>query len=170
MKRRKLIYMSTLDECYASGVLVKMGGNLRAKQIAMRLLLCSTAVRDKMTQELPGMKSDDVIPNSARPLAQAADLMNRFVSGGDFLPPKPHEMSPVGNGVWRLRTADLRFDGWFPETNFFVIGAFDSKANCVANRTRDDEMYEEVIDLRRSTNLLGGKFEQAGDYRDLIRL
>lgn len=162
--------MSTLEECYERGLLIKMGGNLRARQQAMRLLLCSVAVVEKMKNELPIMKSDNVIPGSVRPLEQAADIMNRFVSGDDFLPPKPHEMAPAGQGVWRLRTPDLRFDGWFPERNFFVIGAFDSKANCVANRARDDEMYQEVIDFRQATNLFDGKFENSEDYHDLIRL
>lgn len=115
------------------------------------------------------MATDNYIPGSLRPLEQAAILFNHFVAGEDFDPPVPHEMEPKGQGVWRLRTADLRFDGWFPDRNFFVIGAFDSKA-LAKDRARSDAMLAEVLALRSSTNLMGGQFVNAEDYRDLIRL
>lgn len=147
-----------------------MRGNLRARQLPCRLLVAGYDVLGKMKAELPKMVTDGVIPDSVRPLAQAADLFNVFVSGGDFSPPLPHQMRPLGHGVWRLRTPDLRIDGWFPDRNFFVIGAFDSKANCEANKGRDNAMVAEVIDLRTKTNLLGGTYMEAEDYHDLIRL
>lgn len=115
------------------------------------------------------METDNFIPGSVRPVEQAAVLFNHFVAGEDFNPPVPHEMEPKGQGIWRLRTPDLRFDGWFPERNFFVIGAFDSKAGAKI-RARSDAMVTEVLALRSAVNLLGGKYMTSEDYNDLVRL
>lgn len=163
-----LRYMSTLEQCIEQNLLVRARGNLRSHQQPNRLLVLGVAVMVELQKKLPGMTTDEYFAGSVRPLQQAAVLFNRFVAGDDFDPPVPHEMDPKGLGVWRLRTPDLRFDGWFPERNFFVIGAFDSKAN--ADRARSDAMFEEVQALRAATNLMNGQYLTSEDYRDLIRL
>ena len=115
------------------------------------------------------MATDNFYPGSATPREQAAVLFRSFVAGEEFDDPVPHEMDPRGQGVWRLRTADLRFDGWFPRPNFFVVGAFDHKKETMKDG-RNNEMYREVLALRATTNLDNGIFATQGDYRDLIRL
>ena len=39
-------------------------------------------------------------------------------------------MQPSEEGVWELRTADLRFFGWFWRKGVFVISAVDQTARC----------------------------------------
>lgn len=161
--------MSTIEECHAAKLLVIIGGNLRRTQLAQRMLLAGPEVVEKMKSELPGMMTDEFFPGSVRPVQQAAILFRHFVAGDDFQPPLPHEMRPHGQGVWRLKTPDLRFDGWFPVRNVFVIGAFDSKAQAKMPG-RNDEMVAEVVALRNRTQLNGGKYLESEDYRDLIQL
>jgi hypothetical protein len=161
--------MSTLDECIAANILARVGGNLRRHQQPHRLLVIGVTVLEDLKRRLPGMETDNYFPGSVRPVEQAAVLFNHFVAGEDFDPPVPHEMEPKGQGVWRLRTPDLRFDGWFPERNYFVIGAFDSKSNAKI-RMRSDAMVMEVLALRSAANLADGKYMSSEDYYDLIRL
>ncbi len=122
-----------------------------------------------MVAVLPTLQSDGFFPGSARPREQAAVLFRNFIAGHPFNDPLPHEMHPLGQGIWRLKTPDLRFDGWFPDFNFFVIGAFDTKQNAKLNG-RDDAMVAEVVALRTKTNLLGGAYRREENIHDLIRL
>lgn len=161
--------MSTLEDCIAAKLLVCAKGNLRRHQQPNRLLVMGIDVMMDIRTRLPSMTTDGYFPGSVTPREQAAVLFNHFVAGEDFDPPLPHEMEPIGQGVWRLRTADLRFDGWFPERNFFVIGAFDSKENAKI-RARSDAMVAEVLALRSAINLSGGAYLTSEDYHDLIRL
>lgn len=161
--------MSTLEECVRANLLVKLGGNLRPHQQEHRLLVMGAEALKDMRERLPLMKTDGFIEGADSPLNQAAALIHLFISGEDFDEPVPHQMSPLGQGVWRLRTADLRFDGWFPQTNFFVIGAFDHKQETL-RPGRNAQMYQQVLDLRSSTKLLDGRFADQEDYRELVRL
>ena len=162
--------MSTLDECRKQGLLMTISGNLRRHQRAERLLMATAGAMAVLAQDLKTMTSDNFHPGSQSPLEQTADIFNRFISGdpmGHPLP--PHEMSPQGNGVFRLRTPDLRFDGWFPNTNFFVIAAIHTKQQCKAPGF-NDAIYAQVLATRQAIGLNGGTFMTAGDYRDLIQL
>lgn len=122
---------------------------------------------EAMKVTLPRLQTDGYYPDSASPIQQAAVLFNSFVAGDDLNPPLPHEMRPMGQGIWRLRTPDLRFDGWFPRRNYFVIGAFDSKTGTKAIG-RNTQMVAEVLELRENTNLEGGVFLAAESFHELI--
>lgn len=160
--------MSTLDECRAQGLLFSIGGNLRRRQQALRLLMACSGAMGVLRRDLAGMTSDDFFPGSNTPLMQAADIFNRFVAGeGLDHPLPPHEMSPLGEGVWRIRTPDLRFDGWFPERNFFVIAAVNTKNQCKLAGF-NDAICQHVIIERQTVNLNNGTYVTSEDYRDLI--
>jgi hypothetical protein len=162
--------MSTRDECLAQGLLFTISGNLRPRQQPERLLMVTADARAVLVQDLKTMTSDNFYSGSQSPLEQTADIFNRFVSGdamGHPLP--PHEMSPHGQGVFRLRTHDMRFDGWFPAKNFFVIAAIHTKQQCNAPGF-NNAIYAQVRATRQVIGLNGGTFMTAGDYRDLIQL
>jgi hypothetical protein len=147
-----------------------MSGNLRRRQQPERVLMATADAMAVLVQDLKTMTSDNFYPGSQSPLEQTADIFNRFISGDAMAHPlPPHEMSPRGAGVFRLRTQDLRFDGWFPIKNFFVIAAIHTKQQCKANGF-DDAIYAQVLATRLAINLNGGTYVTAGDYRDLIQL
>jgi hypothetical protein len=56
-------------------------------------------------------------------------LFNTFLSGGDVRSFPPKCLQPVEDGVWELRTHDLRFFGWFWRRGVFVTAEADTKAN-----------------------------------------
>lgn len=162
--------MSTRDECLAQGLLFTIIGNLRRRQRPERLLMATADAKAVLVQDLTTMTSDNYYPGSQSPLEQTADIFNRFVSGdamGHPLP--PHEMAPRGEGVFRLRTHDMRFDGWFPIKNFFVIAAIHTKQQCNAAGF-NDAIFAQILATRQAINLNGGTYVTAGDYRDLIQL
>lgn len=157
--------MSTYQECRERGSLHTVGGLLGARQQPTRLLALSTETFEWMRNVLPTLETDGFFPGSVSPKQQAFLLFRTFVAGENFDPPLPHEMSPLGSGVWRLRTADLRFDGWFPERAFFVVAVADAKTNCT--NARDNEMYQSVLSFREQLSLLGGTYLE-GNLDELI--
>lgn len=159
--------MSTLEECKNTGKLITIGGGLRRHQLPVRLLTATPPAVEWMKTVLPTLTTDNFIPGSTRPLEQADNLFRRFVSGADFDPPVPHQMRPLGQGVWRLRTPDLRLDGWFPQKCIFVIANADQKRN-TKKPGRDDLIFQLVLETRANLNLFGGKYEESEDYHDLI--
>src|SRR5690349_10669614 len=70
----------------------------------------------------------DVLPNldstwdiETRPLAQFDDLVSLFCSGDPLVYEwQFHPIQHVHDGVWMLKTADLRLFGWFPKKDHFI--------------------------------------------------
>jgi hypothetical protein len=161
--------MPTVEECFKAGRLIPLKGNLGARDVAHRLLVARPEVVEWMRQHLPGMQTDGFFPGSVEPRMQALLLFRAFVSGKPFDPPLPHEMEKRGFGVWRLRTVDLRFDGWFPRRCFFVIASVETKLNTKVPG-RNDEIYHSVIQFREELGLFNGVYENSGDFNELVRI
>ena len=43
-------------------------------------------------------------------------------------------LEPLSDGVWQLKTPDIRLFGWFPERDYFVIHAAEAKANLLTRK------------------------------------
>lgn len=157
--------MPTVSEALKTRVVVPIGGNLKPHQQPTRLLLTSQEVIEWMKAVLPKAKSDGVYPGAASPLEQAAGLFNRFVAGDDFQDPLPHPMRPTEQGIYRLRTPDVRMDGWFPEKCCFVIGAIELTQNCKRQRGLDDQLRDLAINLRTTLQINNGTY-LTGSYND----
>lgn len=85
-----------------------------------------------MNDKLEGLDADGFFENAPSPMEQAEELFYSFISGedlgsGDW---PPHVMRPPREGVWELRTADLRFFGWFWRKGIFIISSVDQALNC----------------------------------------
>lgn len=158
--------MSTLEECCAARLLIKVRGNLRPHQRPDRILLATPRAIDWMNTVLKDLQTDGFVHGAIRPIQQAGVLFNTFVSGADFEPPLPHEMNPKGNGIWEIRTHDLRFFGWFPMRGMFVISDVNTKAKCL-----DHSLYAgyatQAANDRITINLMDGRFIDGG-LQDVI--
>lgn len=151
-----------MNEALIAGLLAKIGGGLQSWQQPFRRLLATHEVIAWMKANLKNAQNDGFNPDAGSPLDQAADLFNRFVSGDTIEPPLPHPMKPEADGVYRFRTSDIRFDGWFPETCCFVIGAIDLKSSIVDNGL-DGVQMQKVINARQSLQINAGAY-LTGDY------
>lgn len=120
--------MRTIEECLREGDVACVRVRLTSRQQPMRLLMAAPSVQHWMTNEMARVEADGHVIGAISPYLQATAAFRRFIVGEDFQPPLPHEMSPLGQGVWRFRTDDLRFDGWFPRRGAFVIAAAATKA------------------------------------------
>lgn len=153
--------MPTIEEAIREGLVVKIGGNLQHRQLPNRLLLATREVVEWMKRELPQAKTDGYTVGAATPKEQLAVLFNQFVAGNEIGWPVPHEMRPNELGIYRLRTDDVRLNGWFPRPKCFVIGSIDFKSNC--SGMRDNQLRDEAKRQRELLGLEGGQF-LLGDY------
>ncbi len=80
-----------------------------------------------------------------------------------------HDMDPQGEGVWELKTADLRIFGWMYQPKAFVAARYgyaDHYKEPTKIKTYADERRE-VIKARNELPLDGIKFVM-GEFNELV--
>lgn len=159
--------MTTILDATQNEILIKIGGNLRPHQQQERRLFAIPEVTRWMDQVLRHAATDGFVDGALRPAHQVMILANQFVSGANLPPPFPHSMYPEHLGIYRIRTHDVRLDGWFPERQCFIIGEIELKSVCIETPGRDDEMRDNCVAHRERLNINGGAF-LSGDYNDHI--
>lgn len=123
--------MPTPSDAVGSGKLEKINGGLDAHEQEQRLLYAMLRAVDWIETNLDVVEADGFYDNAATPLQQADDLFYSFVSGEDMASDwPPHVMRPSVNGVWELRTPDLRVFGWFWRKGVFIISSIDTASRC----------------------------------------
>lgn len=129
-KAKVLTYMATLGELCERNQLVSIGGGLEPGEQPLRLLYASHDAVDWLERVLPAL--DPVLDEGFQsPIEQVDDLFHDYVSGADMsFYARSHSMHPTGEGIWELKTPDVRFFGWFAGPCQFVIGYADTAARC----------------------------------------
>jgi hypothetical protein len=73
----------------------------------------------------------------------------------------------VGDGVWELKTADVRIFGWFPGRDQYIAVRVDQ-----AWRVKESNLYAgykgEVVRYRDALPLAGDKFVKGVDPNDVV--
>ncbi len=123
--------MPTPSDAVARGLLHKIEGVLDPGEQEFRLIYALSRAIEWMERSLGKLDADGFYENAPTPTQQADDLFYAFISGDDLENDwPPHVMRPSEEGVWELRTADLRFFGWFWRKCIFVISAVNQAAIC----------------------------------------
>lgn len=123
--------MATTDQLVEQGRLYKLEDILDPGELEERLIYIHPRVADWMDRNLETLECDGFYDNVPSPQQQADDLFYEFVSGADIVSKwPPHAMTPNDTGIWELRTADLRFFGWFWRKGVFLITGCDTKERC----------------------------------------
>lgn len=118
--------MATITTLVAEGRLHKLDPALEDDEQEERLIYMSDRVANWLVNELPEMGSSWDIETP--PDEQLSALVQEYASGAiltyewQFKP-----LNPIGEGVWELKTADLRVFGWFPCKDCFVAVVADRK-------------------------------------------
>jgi hypothetical protein len=113
--------MSTLIELIRAGELVKLDPDLDADQLEHRCIYVFPHVPQQV-ERLVAAVSDLGVEQT--PLEQLDDLVYHFATGGELNTPRQfHIMHPRGDGIWELKTADLRVLGWFYRRDCFICTA-----------------------------------------------
>jgi hypothetical protein len=123
--------MATTAQLVLEGVLHKVEDVLEPHEQEERLLYVMPRAKDWMDANLSDLAADGFYENAPSPEQQVYDLFYSFLSGDPEISEwTPHPMRPQEHGIWELRTADLRFFGWFWRKSIFIISAVDQKSRC----------------------------------------
>lgn len=123
--------MATVEQLEAEGKLEKVRGLLGAGEVPFREIYLLPQASAWMRDTMPGLETDGFKEGAVRPDQQAYVLFKDFVAGTDLFAqdmfPKPLRPDDIEHGVWELRTADLRFFGWFVRKGCFVVSSVETK-------------------------------------------
>lgn len=155
--------MATIANLIGQGLLTKVNAHLSFREFESRKIYLLSRPLDWLKTVLPEAESNWDIQES--PAQQADSLFYEFCVG-DELPVgrRFKSMQHLGEGVWQLKTADLRFFGWFAVKDVFIISDCD-----LAERVKRVPLYrgycEQAQRFREELNLDEPKFV-AGDNPD----
>tara|TARA_R100001369_G_scaffold45482_1_gene71707 strand:+ start:361 stop:741 length:381 start_codon:yes stop_codon:yes gene_type:complete len=112
---------------------------------------------------LPKARTDGFFAGSVSPKEQMMLMARDFCAGDEMTPPLPHIMTPPKEGIWRFRTPDLRFVGWFPTKGAYIVSEIELKSHCTAER--DQELLDAATQFRAelsidNPNLRGEKLNE----------
>jgi hypothetical protein len=132
----------------------------------MRRAFAFPHVTKWMEETLPLLKAE-MEDGTMSPLQQMDDLLHDFGSGEDLsFWQRSHSMNPSEDGIWELKTTDLRLFGWFKTRGMFVIANLDTAMRC--------KLYGlyagyrgDCVRRRDALNLDPPKF-MTGGYRDVL--
>ena len=158
--------MSTILELVEMGRLIKFDPDLEPDQQEDRYFYVAPTILPKLQKELPAYVSDWKLDQ--RPLDQFEALMTDFCSGDTlyfFRTMKP--LIHIQDGVWELKTPDLRLFGWFPVKDCFIMGEMG-----LATSVKRNNLYEAyvnmVADWRKQLDLDEPKFIPGKDPNDVV--
>jgi hypothetical protein len=154
--------MATPLELDNAGVLSKLDPDLPQGKKEIRFIYASPVLRTWIENDLPGLESTWNIELTPQEQLQA------FVEEV-FCPGEPltydwqfKPLTHIQDGIWELKTADLRMFGWFYEKNCFIGSA--ANLTDTVKRLRLYRPYaEEAVRLRGNLDLNAPKFVPGDD-------
>jgi hypothetical protein len=158
--------MATLIELENEKEVYKLDPALSWREQEMRCIYALPRVREWIEEVLPSVVSDRFTEED--PMMQVDSLLSEFCRG-DPLPinQKFRALVHLGDGVWELKTADVRLFGWFYRKDCFVISDCDTK-----HRLLKYNLYKQYciqsVRFRDGLNLDSPKFVEGDDPNDVI--
>lgn len=118
--------MATLLDRVREGRLAKLEPVLSWRQQEARLIYVSPRAQDWMTNKLIDEVSDRILETS--PLEQLDEFINTYCAGGQLTFERQFRpIRHISDGIWELKTPDVRLFGWFAARDVFVCSAGDTK-------------------------------------------
>lgn len=117
-----------------------------------------------LQDQLPGMETQ-IVGGEIHPLEQVDALFARFAAGEPLVISRQfRRMHPHEQGVWELKTPDVRIFGWFSERDHFVAAYGDD-----ASRVKDHNLYAGYIaQTVRVRTILGCTFIEGRRYEEVL--
>ena len=111
--------MATLVELENDGQLYRINPQLGLRQQELRCIYVLPELQQWLQETLPGLGSSWFIEQS--PIEQLDALIEVFCSGETLTFSRQFKpLTAIGDGIWELKTADLRVFGWFPQKDYFI--------------------------------------------------
>lgn len=159
--------MATIIDLDHQGVLMKLDPELDHPQQELRRIYLGPKLVTWIADTLPNLESDRGLETS--PLGQFDELVAVFCSGEtltfdwQFKP-----LNYVQDGIWELKTADLRIFGWFPEKDCFIGVIADTKARILEFKLVTPYANVEVAPFRNNLDLDEPKFIDGKDPHAVV--
>jgi hypothetical protein len=158
--------MATIATLVANRELIEIDGGLAPHQQPERLVYALPHVVQWLDQTLSTLRPF-ALDTMMTPIEQVYALFYDFISGDDFAYyERCHAMRPAPQGVWELKTTDVRLFGWFYRRGVFICANIDEM-----NRVKSLGLYagyRNDIVYRRGLLRLDGQQFVVGGYRDVL--
>ena len=116
--------MATVLQLQDVGKLVKLDPALEAGELEHRCIYALPGMIPRLRDELPAWTSQWKVEIS--PLEQYDAFLEVFCSGETLtFGPQFRPLNHLGEGIWEMKTPDLRIFGWFNVVDSFIAGAID---------------------------------------------
>lgn len=122
--------MPTPQRLEEQGLLQKIEVELDPDEQPQRLMYAYPRVVRWLTGILPSLESDNYVRGALKPEQQADALFYQYISGTSPMQMAPNCLRPEEDGIWELRTHDLRFFGWFWKKGVFIAAAAEQAKRC----------------------------------------
>jgi hypothetical protein len=159
--------MATPLQLHNAGTLYKYDPELPAKQAEIRKFYASKRMQQWVTNELPKLESTWKIEQS--PQEQLSELLDDIYCPGEPLT-FDRQFKPlryIEDGIWELKTADLRVFGWFFAKDCFVASAAN-QTNIIKQLHLYIPYGQEAIRLRNQLDLNSPKFVPGDDPNAVV--
>lgn len=158
--------MPTILDLVVSGDLIKVDPDLDEDELELRALYLVRGGDVQCDALLAGMVSQWDIETS--PSEQFDELIYHFATGGALECPRQfHVLGHRRDGVWELKTADLRLFGFFPAKDVFICTDV-ADANRVKAAGQYSSYCEQSWFKRDRLDLDEPKFISGTDPRDVV--
>jgi hypothetical protein len=143
--------MSTLKELEEARALTRFDPELRARELPERRIYMLPRAVGWAEEKLPALQSVWQIDET--PAEQLDAILAEFCAGEPLAAGEDFKcLHPIEDGIWELKTADLRVFGWFYRKETFIWSAA-----CLTDVVKDSDLYF-------------GFVKQAARDRDLLDL
>lgn len=161
-----LTYMATIPNLCVQGALEKVTAGLSWKEQEERCIYLLPTAAQWMSTTLPGEASNWNL--EITPIEQLAEFFVHFCAGRELMFERQvRPIHHISNGIWELKTADVRLFGWFPIKDHFICSDADT-----AWRIKEYNLYggyrDQAVHRRAELDLNDPKFIPGDDPNDVI--
>lgn len=158
--------MATILDLIGTGALFKLDPGLDGPGQEFRCIYTSPRLKTWMQNDLLRLESTWNLEIS--PAEQLAEMLEHFCSGGALMygwqfKPLVH----IRDGVWQLKTADIRMFGWFVRKDCF-IGVAANLADTIKRHDLYRGYVGEVARYRDALDLNEPKFIPGDNPHDVV--
>ncbi len=158
--------MATLLELVTAKIITKVDAGLGPREMEMRCIFLLPRAVKWLSEVLPNAESDWNIQEMPREQLDA--LFYEFCVGKSLqVGTRFKSLTHLGEGIWQLKTADLRLFGWFSQKDHFVVCDCD-----MATRVKRSDLYkgycQQAVRFRNSLDLNKPKFVSGNNPDDVI--
>jgi hypothetical protein len=158
--------MATLIELERDGQLFRLDPQLEPTEQEWRSIYLSPTLKKWMQDVLPTLQSTWQV--EIGPAQQLDALVEEFCSGTTLCyGPRFHPIEHVEDGIWQLKTPDLRIFGWFHVKDCFV-GWRAELADFIKNHWLYHGFAGETARFRNKLNLDEPKFVHGVDPNAVV--